>query len=557
MIARAKRKRRTLCVLLVLVTFLSAFAGLVGRTYSEQFESSEITFSQYEVCTETAGRQTILTGFLLGGPHAELVVIHINEDGDRRLKIFEFDGVSWGPVLEAKLRSDVVFVDVMNIKGRDRLISYEQGRLNWLDVHTLTEHPLVDVRTNYNATADGLGYAGSGTTTPADDGEIPYIDITRDVNGDGRDDVVLPDLDGFWISTQLNDGAFTDPIKLGPPEPFLDDVAFGDTRKYGEVGISPMTFPWYLNRVYDADFNQDGRSDLVFWNEGHFDVYFQEADGQFSQTADSFAVDVPIDSDGAYSLIFALAEARTFSLITGLRKKAEFTVLRSIRDLNDDGFPDLLTHTLQGRSILRMRSRYDVYFGAPSPDGITFAQESGSAIEPRGSAGGIEPGGYSSLWLDDFDGDGQVDILRGDIKIGVGAVIRVLLGKSITMTAQLYRMEGGVYPIKATTTRKIVGDIEIRDGRDNGFFPFVLIGDVNGDGRSDFLVGKNREELHVFLGDSGPERFAREAQIVSATLPGDERNTWLAHLNQDEKQDILMHHPSTDGPHRVTMLIAR
>jgi hypothetical protein len=557
MIAGTKRTRRALCVLVMFATFLSTFAGLVSRSYSEELATNEVAFEQYEVYTKTTGRQTILTGFFLGGAFAEIVVIHIDENSERRLNMLEFDGVGWEPVLEAKLRSGVLFVDVININGRDRLVSYEHGRLNWFDFDTLTEHPLVDVRTNYNATPDGLGYAGSGTTTPADAGEIPYINITRDVNGDGRDDVVLPDLDGFWISTQLNDGAFTDPIKLGPPEPFRDAIAFGDTRKYGDVGISPMTFPWYLSRVYNADFNQDGRSDLVFWNDDHFDVYFQEADGRFAQVATSFAVEVPVDSDAAYSLIFGLADARAFSLITGLRRKSELTVLRSVRDLNNDGFPDLLTHTLQGRSVLRMRSRYDVHFGASSADGIVFAQESGSAIEPRGRAGGIEPGGYSSLWLDDFDGDGQVDILRGDIKIGVGAVIRALLGKSITMTAQLYRMEDGVYPTKATTTRKIVGDIEIRDGRDNGFFPFVLMGDVNGDGRSDFLVGKNREELHIFPGDSGPERFAREVQIVTGTLPGDERNTWLAHINQDKKQDIVMHFPSPEGPHKITILIAQ
>ena len=33
--------------------------------------------------------------------------------------------------------------------------------------------------------------------------------------------------------------------------------------------------------------------------------------------------------------------------------------------------------------------------------------------------------------------------------------------------------------------------------------------------------------------------------------------TWLVDLNEDGKQDILMHHPSTTDPHQVTVLIAR
>ena len=36
-----------------------------------------------------------------------------------------------------------------------------------------------------------------------------------------------------------------------------------------------------------------------------------------------------------------------------------------------------------------------------------------------------------------------------------------------------------------------------------------------------------------------------------------EEYTWLVDLNKDSKQDILMDHPSTTEPHRLTMLIAR
>ena len=61
--------------------------------------------------------------------------------------------------------------------------------------------------------------------------------------------------------------------------------------------------------------------------------------------------------------------------------------------------------------------------------------------------------------------------------------------------------------------------------------------------------------LHIFLG--GPELLARLPQRVAVTLPGDERNTWLFDVNEDGKQDVLMHHPSTTEPHRVTILIAR
>ena len=79
--------------------------------------STEFTFEQYEVVTGVAKHQTVLTGFLLGGTIAELVVVSIDDNDDRRLHIYAFDDGSWTPRLEATLRPEVLFVDVANIGG--------------------------------------------------------------------------------------------------------------------------------------------------------------------------------------------------------------------------------------------------------------------------------------------------------------------------------------------------------------------------------------------------------------------------------------------------------
>lgn len=99
------------------------------------------------------------------------------------------------------------------------------------------------------------------------------VDITRDLNRDGRDDLIFPDVDGFWIATQLSHGGFTGFTRLGPPEPFRDEIGLGDSRVYGEMGISAVTVPRYLSRVHGMDYNHDGRSDLVF---------FRGVDGAYS-----------------------------------------------------------------------------------------------------------------------------------------------------------------------------------------------------------------------------------------------------------------------------------
>ncbi len=80
---------------------------------------------------------------------------------------------------------------------------------------------------------------------------------------------------------------------------------------------------------------------------------------------------------------------------------------------------------------------------------------------------------------------------------------------------------------------------------------------MNGDGHSDLLVQRGRERLLVHLGVPGPELFAKRPQRILVATPQDEEYTWLADLNQDGRQDVLMHHPSTTEPHRVTMLMSR
>lgn len=533
-----KHDRRSRFSILAIGVFLSQCSGLIGEEVEPITPAAaDLTFEQYEVVTGSSKRQTVLTAFLLGGASAELAVVHIDENDSRRLRIYAFGDGTWVPRPDATLRPDVLFVDVANIGGRDLLITYERGRLNWFDPDSATERSLAAVATNYNATEED---------------EIPHVDITRDVNRDGRDDLVVPDVDGFWIATQSSDGSFTDPVKLGPPEPFLEEISLEEKRSYGAMGISARTIPWYLSRVHELDYDHDGRSDLVFWNEDHFDVHLQDERGAFDPVPKAFTTDVPFDSDGVYSHIFGFSGASELSLFLGTRKRSKWTVLHSFRDVNGDGIADLVTQSLEGRSLLRQRIRLAVHYGTPTPAGTQFAREASTAIQPRGSTAS----GYQTQELRDFDGDGQVEIVHGRVDTGIGQMFRALVGNSITMDIEFYRIKDGLYPDQPNATRKIRPDVHVLDRR-GPFFPTVLAGDVNGDGRLDLSVGQSWQELRIFIGVPGPDLLARKPQKVEVALTANERNTRLVDLNGDSKQDLLIYHPSTTEPHRVVMLIAR
>ena len=206
--------RRSLFLILFLGVCLASCSGRSNEGVAPTMmpAATEFTFKQSEVETGVAKHQTVLTGFFLGGDCAELAVVNIDENGNRHLRIYAFSKDTWVSTLDTPLRSEVLFVDVVNIGGRDRLITYEQGRLNWFDPDSAKERALVEVTTNYNATGE------SG---------VPYLDISRDVNADGLDDLVVPDIDGFWIATQLRDGSFTAPDKTRTARPVSRQNCFG------------------------------------------------------------------------------------------------------------------------------------------------------------------------------------------------------------------------------------------------------------------------------------------------------------------------------------------
>ena len=549
-----RRSRRTLFSILVFGVFLSGYSGLFGEEVEQMTPAAEeFTFDQYEVITGSAKRQTVLTGFLLGGTIAELAVVHIDENDNRHLRIYAFGDGTWAPKLDATLRPEVLFVDVANIGGRDRLITYERGNLNWFDPESATERPLVSVTSNFK---------------PPRSGEIPHVDVTRDVNADDRDDLIVPDSDGFWVFIQINDGTFAEKVKIGPSTE-MEMIRGADGYRYA---------PWSQSRVHEIDYDRDGRTDLVFWNEDHFEVHLQDEHGLFASVATTFKTDVAFDSD-QLSLL-------TTGDMTG-------KVLHSLTDLNGDGVADMVVFKLSGKDISSKHSSYEVHFGAPTPDGgIVFS---------RGVDIAFQSDKKIQLGLDrhDFNSDGQVELMITtiDIEFLKGSPwksIKGFMGDDIWLDIEFYQMKEGRYSSTPNTTRRIALD-GVPSHREPGWVPLEIvlqgatherrntqksyprafnttlrIADVTGDGRSDLLLGDHPRIMGIFVGVPRAEMFARRHQEVAVAIPNDEEYTWLVDLNKDGVQDILMHHPFTlrdahgapklppgTEPHRLTILIAR
>ena len=526
---RGRRRHPSSRIAMLAVRVCLSGCMMPAAMHSGSEPAAAYAFERYEVAIGAAERQTILTGFLVGGSVADLAVVHIDENDDRRLRIFTFTDGDWAPEVDTTLRPEASFVDVANIDGGDRLVIFGDGRLTWFDPETGTERELAAVTSDFS---------------PPPRGAVLHVDITRDLNGDGRDDLVVPHGHGFQVLVQRSGGTFADPVTIGP--------STGPDRVYGADGYRYR--PWDEGgRIHEMDYDLDGRIDLVFWNDDHFAVHLQDERGLFAAKASTtFTTDVAFDSDDPSSLA-APQEVRRRRIDDNLTGSPTGRVLHSLTDLTGDGVADLVVFSLEIKSMWNVHSTFEVHPGAPTPDGGTvFAPDVGAAILSDGLPYGI--GRY------DFDHDGQVDVMYTTMKFGIFKTMRMigqgLLTRSVPMRLDFYRMEGGIYSDKPSATRRIKGRAPGVSGEKGIFHPSVLIGDVNGDSRLDLLVQRGRKELHVFLGVPGPDLFARRPEEVAVAMPNEDY-TWLVDLNKDGKQDILMHHTFTTQPHRVTMLIAR
>lgn len=496
--------------------------------YSAGRAAAQHVFERHEVVTGPGTHQTVLTGDLLGGPADDLAVIDRDPDGKPRLRIHALRDGRWSEALTASLRSDAEFVDVLGTDDRERLIVYGGGEITWFDPGPAAERSLLNIE--------------AGLAIPERAG-IPHVDITRDVNGDGRADLVVPAGVGFRVLVRRADGSFSEPLLIG-----LSDHTDPSMRTGGY-----RYFPWLRSRIHRIDYDRDGRPDLVLWKDGRFEAHLQNDDGIFNKTPVTFDAGIAFDTDDPDELA-APAGVRRRRKDEGVDGKMTGRVLHSLTDIDGDGTADLVVLSLEGGSLWKMRSVYEVHFGEAKPDErrTVFAPEPGAVIRSDGILFGLE--------RHDLDGDGRADAMVTLINPGffkvVGMLVGAVLTRSVSLDVRFHRLENGVYPEKPAAARKI-RTVSLGSGERSALFPAVLIGDVTGDGRPDLLVQKGRKQLRLYAGVPGPDLFARRPQKIRTRMPASEFHTWLADPDRDGRKDVVMHLRSAEGPHRVAILFSR
>ena len=465
---------------------------------------AELAYDNHQIDLGEAISQTVVHGRVTGGGVDDLIVFTHDEQG-RRMAVYAYAQDGWSRVHVADVPSDLVFVDMIKLGGRDRLLALRREGVDWIDPETWALKPWLSAASMYKV-------------APPD---VRELDIALDLNGDGLDDIALPGFDGYMVWTQRPDGSLSDPVELGAPP----------TSRTGFRSAA-----YRAREIYRLDFDGDGNGDLAFLNGDGLDVYLGLAGGGF--VTESIAVQVPMGlTTDDVTISFGFGD-----IVDDTR-----TLLYGIEDFNGDGVADIATSTIKVGGLFDQSTRYDFHFGRRAGDTTVFDAIPDTYISSAGVQGPLE--------RSDMDGDGRLDFGMLSFKLGIGKIVSVLLTGSVSFNMNFYLMGESGYAQRPNMQRRVKLRLDLGSGRVAG--NWVSVGDLTGDGVRDLLVQADATRVDVYPGTGDAGLFAERAIEVAVEL-SDQGSVRLADLNGDGKDDMFMtYRAGDDESRRIAVALSR
>jgi hypothetical protein len=395
----------------------------------------------------------------------------------RTIKIFQRGDLKWRLMLEKALDDSMDLVDTIKSTHGIQLVGLQASQLVYLDEASSAFKPFFKTSSMFS----GRSWGSS-----------PLMDMFTDINGDGLDDFLMPNFDGWAVALQQGDG-FQQPQLVGP----RPNMSFSETARY---------VAYRAEEAFLIDENNDGRNDIAFWQDGYFE-----------------------DMLSGYAQITIGEGAKN--------DEGKNRLLDEIVDINNDGVSDLIVKRIKAEGIFGWESEYEVYLGAVDENNLLkFPERPSSIIRTDGFQ-------FDNERLD-ITGDGTQEFLVTSVDISIGAVITALITRSVSVDVSIYKMINGKFPAKPSTRKTISARFDFGSG--DLFIPAVLGADVTGDGQKDLLVQKGDTTLLVFPGQQGQTMFAKKAIKLSLALPASRTGFMVHDLDDDGRDELILTHDDNE-----------
>jgi len=433
--------------------------------------------------TQTAGEvDTPPISSVYHVPDSETRLALVDVDGDDRRDLL---AVSPSGIALRRLRADGTLP-----KEDDSVFKWPSHTVGWnladLDGNGSTEVVLlVDGKRVIALGADAEGQLTDGPALVVADGFLPRgirrVNFIRDVDGDGRQDLVLPAADHFLIHLNRPDG-WTEPL----PVSFRASIglSLGDPEELDSNFGQNVHIPWFSLQDVDGD----GRTDLISQTEreAQFHLANPELPVEPTWVMDLVALREEIPPPPKIDLDNLLANVKT-------------PVNWRVGDV-DGVAPDDL--------VIQQGGKISVYLGGSTGPDLAHPDQVLKAS-----------GNVLYFLLRDSDGDDKPDlqILRAET-ISLGEAIRLLMiPGSLDFDIFTYANEGGAFSRKPSTRTTLalripallgfLEDVEdMRDDYDEKMEVPAVPADLDGDGIASDIVDVTEDGLAVWR-DAVPEDF--------------------------------------------------
>lgn len=395
----------------------------------------------------------------------------------------------------------LIAYDVARLGDSDSLVFIEPGRVLRYDPGDATLTEILGISSFYRQERHG---------------PIAPLDFFRDLNQDGRDDLVVPDLQGYRIRLQQSDGSLGD-------ETLLEDSVV--------MGLNGGNVRFDGRGLFSGDMNFDHLVDLGYWSGDDIGVYFQAPGLRYREVAETRPSGLGVLTE---------EEQRMLDEGIGALDQEGFTErdIESIKELNGDGIPDIIAEATYADGVFDRRNEFSLHLGRRNGDSVEYLSEEDALIAFKGL--------QFDLIDTDIDGDGKQDLVVRKARLSFGRVIRALISGSVPVEIHFHRMaDDDTYPDDAN----FVAKTKVRFSRSSGQvdIPAIAVDDFDGDGLQDLIIQTARDRLAYYGGRPTDRLFADEPVEVELDLPRNGELVYARDVDDDGRADLVLRYNEADA----------